>query len=522
VIVECQKCGAPLSVVEGQRLAQCSYCGASSQVRSMRTAAVQTPPGWQPPAQWQPPPQGFGPPPPPYVYRPPPAPAPGGGGAGVVAVMVAFGAIAAVGGVVAALVGAGGGSVFATRVDPNARPTVATVPVGAAPLSRSISGVAGGSIRGGSIDTRCRGYFPVAPQFAIQVTAPQQVRLTTLASDDLTMALRDPSGTWRCDDDGGSGNSPLLDVPLAPGVYPVWIGTYRQRLSSSFSLQVQAGPPGALPFASELAYNAPPTLGVVPLAGPGTSSSQAGFAGGPFAASGLRGDCRGHLPVAPHLVLRTTGYRRVTLTTASTRDLTMVVRDASGALHCDDDSGGAMQPRIAVTLPPGDQQVWVGTYSAGETVPFTLTTASEPGAATAMAGGLAPQARPTVATLDLDRGPATTTNRGIIFGTVEARAVSPSCTGYLTTAPQLRLLTRTPRHVTIAVTSSADTTLLARGPNGDMVCADDSRGSSNPLIDADIGAGETTVWIGSYAPSRRAGFRVQVTAQAPSGALPVK
>jgi hypothetical protein len=124
--------------------------------------------------------------------------------------------------------------------------------------------------------------------------------------------------------------------------------------------------------------------------------------------------------------------------------------------------------------------------------------------------------------LDFDRGATVTSLHGTIAGTVEARRVSPSCMGWVTAAPQLRLVTRTARHVTIAATSGADLTLLARGPNGDVVCVDDSHGSSNPTLDADIGAGTTTVWIGSYRGTARASYRVQVTAQAPSGALPVK
>lgn len=522
MIVECQKCGAPLSAVEGQRLVQCAYCGATSQVRSMRTTAQQTPPGWQPPAMWQPPPQAFQAPMPaqPYVYRPAPVPARSGAAA---AVIVAVVAVMVVSGAVGAIV-LGGGTSFGLRVDPDAPATVETITVGAdAPVSRVIPGVAGGSIRGGSLQSRCRGYFPVAPQFSLRLTAIQRVRLTTLGSDDLTMALRDPSGTWRCDDDGGAGSNPLLDVTLAPGVYPVWIGTYRQRHSAAFSFQVQSGESVGLPSGVGLAVTAPPTLGSVALSGPSTLASRSGLAGGPIDANSLGNNCRGHIPSAPHLVLTTADFRRVVLQTTGTRDLTMVVRDDSGAVHCDDDSGGATQPRIETLLAPGRHHVWIGTYSANESSLFTLRVSSQSaGTAAPLGNGLSPESPPTVSAIDLDRAASTTSLRGAVVGTLEARTVSPTCLGYLTMAPQLRLTTRSARHVSITATSSTDLTMLARGPSGDVVCADDSGGGSNPTIEADIAPGETTVWIGTFASSRRAAFRVQVTAQAPTGALPVK
>jgi hypothetical protein len=506
VIVECQKCGAPLTVVEGLRLVQCTYCGATSQVSSMRTAAQPMQP---PPPQWQQPPQAPYPVPPPYVYRPAP---PGSGRAGgPVAVIAIVGALTALGGV-GAVVALSSGASFATRVNPSAPATVETVALGAGePVSRLIPGVAGGPIRGSALASSCRGYYPVAPQYVLRLTTIQRLRLTTLGSNDLTMAVRDPSGTFRCDDDGGEGSNPLLDLTLPPGSYPVWIGTYRQRFTAGFSLQLQSGDPGAMPFASALSVTSAPTLGVLPLSGPSSAATRAGIAGGLVDAHTLGNNCRGFIPAAPHLVLSAVDYRRVVLATAGTHDLTMVVRDASGTFHCDDDSGGSMQPRVEATLSPGNHQVWIGTYRANDSSTFTLSVQTQAaGAAGPLGGGLSPQSQAMVSVLDLDRVSTTTSLRGSVYGTVPASAVSPSCRGYLTSAPQLRLVTRTPRRVSITATSSTDLTMLARGSGGDVLCADDSNGSTNPTIEADIAAGETTVWIGSYGSSSRASFRVQV------------
>jgi hypothetical protein len=518
VIVECQKCGAPLPVVEGQRLTQCTYCGVTSQVRSMRTAAVQTPPGWQPPPQWPPPPQQPYAPPPQW---PPPQPAPHlyyqqvarGGSNAVVGVVIGVIGLFMVMGFVSAAVRKGG-SVFSSRISPYAAPTVASVPLNGAPVSRTFAGVAGGTIRGSSLSSRCRGYFPSAPQYTLRLTTIQQVRLTTIGSEDLTMAVRDPSGFWRCDDDGGQGSNPLLDVPLPAGTYPVWIGAYHQNARPAFTLDLRAGPLGAVPGSGPLSATAPPTLGVMPLSTYVPIATRSGLAGGPVAASPLGSNCRGYLPEAPHVIVRTTTYLRATLTTAATGDLTMVVQDSRGAVHCDDDSGGASQPRVTAFLPPGDHRVWIGTYGEGPSIPFTLTATAEQGT------GLGRSLMPTVAVLDLDSGPRTTTHSGSVVGYLEARRSAPACSGYITAAPQLRITTQRPRRITIAATSGAGVTLLARGPSGDAVCA--SAGGASSTLDVEIGAGETTVWVGSNTRGRRAAFRVQVTAQPPSGALSVK
>ena len=64
------------------------------------------------------------------------------------------------------------------------------------------------------------------------------------------------------------------------------------------------------------------------------------------------------------------------MTTTSSEDLTMVLRDSSGALRCDDDSGEGTNPLITATLAPGVYQVWIGTYHQGNNpeVEFTVRT----------------------------------------------------------------------------------------------------------------------------------------------------
>lgn len=45
------------------------------------------------------------------------------------------------------------------------------------------------------------------------------------------------------------------------------------------------------------------------------------------------------------------------------RDTTLVINDARGGWHCDDDGGGNFNPMVSIDNPPsGQYDIWVGTY----------------------------------------------------------------------------------------------------------------------------------------------------------------
>jgi len=91
-------------------------------------------------------------------------------------------------------------------------------------------------------------------------------------------------------------------------------------------------------------------------------------------AEAMHAGCMGSVPFEPPHVLQVTEPMRVVLdvTRASHEDLVLVARDASGAWHCDDDSGAALLPRIDASVPAGPLEVWVGTYEHGVTTSWTL------------------------------------------------------------------------------------------------------------------------------------------------------
>lgn len=54
-------------------------------------------------------------------------------------------------------------------------------------------------------------------------------------------------------------------------------------------------------------------------------------------------------------------------------DTTLVINDAAGRWHCNDDSFGGRNPTVDINRPSGGQyDIWVGSYRAGENVRGTL------------------------------------------------------------------------------------------------------------------------------------------------------
>jgi hypothetical protein len=99
-----------------------------------------------------------------------------------------------------------------------------------------------------------------------------------------------------------------------------------------------------------------------------------GTAGGPVQASTMGALCRGTIATAPNFTLTTTGaFPNLRVLVNAAQDTTLVVRLSNGQVLCDDDGGGYPNPAVAGAFPPGQHQVYVGTYSPTATgTPFTL------------------------------------------------------------------------------------------------------------------------------------------------------
>lgn len=98
--------------------------------------------------------------------------------------------------------------------------------------------------------------------------------------------------------------------------------------------------------------------------------------GGNLDASGmsLASGCRGYVTRQPDYILdyqNAASFLRFYAT--GTGDTTLVINDARGGWHCNDDSHGGLNPTVDIANPPsGQYDIWVGSYRANENLRSTL------------------------------------------------------------------------------------------------------------------------------------------------------
>lgn len=243
--------------------------------------------------------------------------------------------------------------------------------------------------------------------------------------------------------------------------------------------------------------DAPPSLGMIDLdATPEPALPVMSTSG----TTSTPGDCRGYVPDAPQLVLRSSRTIALRLAPhAVAGDLVMMIVGSDGRVLCDDDGGGSLNPLLSAVLPPGDTRVWVGTYSSGASIEFSLAISARETGAIPDASGLAPTAAPTAGELS---GPdARQTFAGIVQPVTAAGAIDGSCRGYLPIEPQLTVRLSREAAVRLHASGSADLVMLVRRSDGSVVCDDDSGPGADPQIATLLGPGEHRVWIGTYSES---------------------
>ena len=89
---------------------------------------------------------------------------------------------------------------------------------------------------------------------------------------------------------------------------------------------------------------------------------------------GLAPGCRGHVTRQPDFIL---DYQNaasfVRFYATSQGDTTLVINDAAGRWHCNDDSHGGLNPTVDIANPPsGQYDIWVGSYRGNENLRSTL------------------------------------------------------------------------------------------------------------------------------------------------------
>lgn len=98
--------------------------------------------------------------------------------------------------------------------------------------------------------------------------------------------------------------------------------------------------------------------------------------GGSLDVSGmsLSPGCRGFVTRQPdYIVDYTNAANFVRFYATSQGDTTLVINDAAGRWHCNDDSHGGLNPTVDIRNPPsGQYDIWVGSYRASENLRSTL------------------------------------------------------------------------------------------------------------------------------------------------------
>lgn len=88
----------------------------------------------------------------------------------------------------------------------------------------------------------CRGWMQAAPSHAMLVRTPQPFLLVAVTSAaDSTLIIRRPDGTLLCNDDRFSLN-PGVQGAFQPGVYQIWVGSYRQGEVRPYRITVSSDP----------------------------------------------------------------------------------------------------------------------------------------------------------------------------------------------------------------------------------------------------------------------------------------
>lgn len=255
----------------------------------------------------------------------------------------------------------------------------------------------------------------------------------------------------------------------------------------------------------------PPTIGMIDLA---RTPSPLPIRGDTRGAHGAPGDCRGHVPDAPQIVLRLARPTAVRIAPTSSTDIVLVVRTSEGDVFCDDDTDGS-NPVVSRVLPAGDHRLWVGTYAESGSATFELAITASEVSAMPDESGLATRAAPSLGARRLEPG-ADAILEGTSVGFVEASRVSSGCRGSVPVVPHLAIELARETPVSIETTSDTDLVLLVRAADGRFLCDDDSGPGNAPRIAGVLPAGRQTVWVGTFGRSTSpAPFALTARAHAP-------
>lgn len=91
---------------------------------------------------------------------------------------------------------------------------------------------------------------------------------------------------------------------------------------------------------------------------------------------GMDPSCVGWVTQQPDYIMdltSATAFLRVYVTSDQGEDTTLLINDGAGGWHCNDDSFGGRNPSVEIpNAPPGQYDIWVGSYQQGVQAHGTL------------------------------------------------------------------------------------------------------------------------------------------------------
>lgn len=197
----------------------------------------------------------------------------------------------------------------------------------------------------------------------------------------------------------------------------------------------------------------------------------------------------------------------------SDQDTALVIKTPSGTVECVDDTEGTNPVYTENASASGEYAVWVATYSQGGSAAakLRLTDTND-----SVCTRIAFDGEPSIPPMALSNGFAPQSVSVTAGGPSSAsgiRNARGNCTGYVDDmTPTARIsLSGGGSPLNIGACSNSDTTLIVRGPDGTILCDDDTEGSNPVVRIAAAGAGDYTVLVGAYSSGDRPSASVKVS-----------
>lgn len=259
---------------------------------------------------------------------------------------------------------------------------------GFTPDPKLVTVAAGGdtAVAAAGLPGNCVGFIaPAQPDVRLDLSNfPGSLKVASCADSDTALAIRTPSGNWLCNDDT-EGRNPVIELARPTGRYDVWVATYSAGGTAPSTVHVTELSGTVCGSGASINTGADPTFGSTAissaLSSPFTTSFAAGGNQNAADVSGLPDSCRGFINAAApdYRVELSSGQPTLNIAACGDTDLTLIVNDAHGGWHCNDDAEGR-NPVVTLSPPPqGRYDIWIGTYESGTMPQSTLKLSDRPG-----------------------------------------------------------------------------------------------------------------------------------------------